>query len=416
MTTADDITRLFRRFNASVEFTDSPSGFFGFLRDLFDKLAKEEEVASRRDGVDGLDYPSFGHKDDDHEDIKIFYAVWSGFATRKTFSWRDKYRASNAEERRMRRLIEKENKRFREEGVREFSDAVRSLVAFVKKRDPRYKANAQSEEERQNALREAAKAQAARQRAANLAKMDEEVLPEWAQRREPDDDVEISDDESEEEHFECMACRKTFKSDKQFEAHEKSKKHIKTVQALKRKLQKEGHDFDLDESDTGTPVELEEPIAGSVFSEVNGEASIDSSTVRISHEQLASSMDKVNIEETNIMDDMDDDANDSDDSSLVDVQVEESVKSDDIESLPSAPAEHPDSPPKPTPKVGKAAQKRAKKATQAAGPGAEGTEHKCASCNASFPSRSRLFQHIKDHGHAAPVPVAKGKASGKKKK
>jgi len=212
------------KFNGRVRFDDTPDGFFGFLRDAFGRLAKEEEVAADWEGMDIPDYPSFGHKDDTHDDVvKSFYQGWAGFSTTKTFAWKDLYRLSDAADRRIKRLMEKENKKAREDGVREFNEAVRALIAFVRRRDPRYTPTVHTDAERQKTLREASAAQAARARAANAAKMDDAV-PEWAKTRETEDDVEISDEESEDEQFECVACHKTFKSEKQFEAHERSKK------------------------------------------------------------------------------------------------------------------------------------------------------------------------------------------------
>lgn len=240
LTTADDITRLISSFNGKVEFTDAPSGFFGFLHETFTQLAREETHAAMDQDLDPVDYPSFGHKDDKHEDVvKTFYAYWTGFSSKKSFSWKDKYSMRGVTDRWTRRRIEQENKKFRAEGKAEFNEAVRALVAFVRKRDPRFKPNTQSEQERQNALREATAAQAQRMRAANQAKMDQEVLPEWAKAREPDELEESEQEESEEEHFECVACRKTYKSEKQWEAHEKSKKHLKAVESLRRQLEKE---------------------------------------------------------------------------------------------------------------------------------------------------------------------------------
>ena len=69
------------------------------------------------------------------------------------------------------------------------------------------------------------------------------------------------------------------------------------------------------------------------------------------------------------------------------------------------------------PKMVKAAQKRAKKAAAVAAT-VEASEDKfnCASCNAGFPSKTRLFQHIKDFGHAAPKEVGGGQSKGKKGK
>src|SRR5438034_2398411 len=189
MTTVDDLVKLFIKFGPRMAFSDSPSGFFGGLRETFDQLAREEALACRWEGLERIDYPSFGNRDDEHDDIRPFYMVWAGFATKKSFSWKDAYRYSEAPDRRVRRLMEKENKRLRDEAIREFNDTVRSLVAFVKKRDPRCKPNAQSDADRQKSLRDAAAAQAARSRAANEAKLQDHVVPDWAQSHELGDEL-----------------------------------------------------------------------------------------------------------------------------------------------------------------------------------------------------------------------------------
>ena len=67
ITTADDLARMVRKFNTNVKFDDSPNGFFGFVRETFEHLAKEEEVAANWENVDAPDYPPFGHKDDAYE-------------------------------------------------------------------------------------------------------------------------------------------------------------------------------------------------------------------------------------------------------------------------------------------------------------------------------------------------------------
>src|SRR5436190_12432814 len=160
-----------------MAFSDSPSGIFGGLRETFDQLAREEALACQWEGLEPIDYPSFGKRDDEYDDIRPFYMAWTGFSTRKSFSWKDAYRYSEAPDRRVRRLMEKENKRLRDEAIRDFNDTVRSLVAFAKKRDPRYKANAQSEADRQRSLRDVAAAQASRSRAANEARLRNHIVP-----------------------------------------------------------------------------------------------------------------------------------------------------------------------------------------------------------------------------------------------
>lgn len=249
LTSAGDIISLISKFNSSVPFTDSPNGFYGILRETFATLADEERSACDWEGKEVKSYPDFGKASDSYEEsAKQFYRVWMGFSTDKTFAWKDVYRTSDAPDRATRRLIEKENKRFRNEGIQEFNDAVRSLVAFVRKRDPRYIPNSQSEEDRQKILRDAVAAQAARSRAANQAKLQDHVLPSWAQSKDSNEDefTESESEQSEVEHIECVVCDKIFKSEKQYETHEKSKKHIKAVQQIQREMRKENQRLGLD--------------------------------------------------------------------------------------------------------------------------------------------------------------------------
>lgn len=219
---------------------------------MFEDLTKEEDAACNWEGLDPIDYPDFGTAESSYDHVvKPFYVAWASFSTRKSFSWKDVHNYADAPDRRVRRLMEKENKRLRDEGIREFNDAVRSLVGFVRKRDPRYIPNTQSEADRQQALRDAAAAQAARSRAMREAKLNEHVQPAWAQTRYAEEEGTFSDSEaSEEEVVECVTCNKIFKSEKQYEVHEKSKKHIKAVRELTRLMRKENKLFHLD-----TPVD-----------------------------------------------------------------------------------------------------------------------------------------------------------------
>ncbi|KAI9652455.1 MAG: hypothetical protein M1831_006798 [Alyxoria varia] len=462
MTSADDITRLFRRFNGTVEFTDAPSGFFGFLRDTFAQLAQEERIAAQREGVALPDYPSFGHADNTHETVaKPFYAAWTSFSTQKSFAWRDRYRMSDAEDRRMRRAMEKENKRFRAEATAEFNETVRALVAFVRKRDPRYVRNNQTEEERQRTLREVAAARAARQKRANEERMEVGTVPEWVGARDErggvggDGDIkaksadEVADEmesESEEEHFECVACRKTFKSEKQFEAHERSKKHVKAVGALRRQLQKEGKSLYLDDEDTLVDGEQEDGSMNEEHDRTNDKDRFlesthddDDFTTPQNHDREKQNDTQHATSSTHLNKDDEQDYDDSSNSSTN--SLADRISTLDLQTSPTAStppptipqSTDPDSaqpdPPHslPTSKhMGKAAQKRAKRAVAAdtsanttssnSGSGATGGDFKCAGCGAGFPSKSRMFKHVNDFGHAAPAGTVGGGGGGGKKK
>ncbi|PNY29589.1 DnaJ subfamily C member 21 [Tolypocladium capitatum] len=250
LTTTEEILSLMRKFNVAVPFDDEPTGFFGIARETFEHLALEEEAAAEFEDRGCPDYPTFGSSSSSYDAVvKLFYAAWAGFSTNKSFSWKDKYRLSDAPDRRVRRLMDKENKKSRDDAAREFNDAVRFLVSFVRKRDPRYLPNNQTEAERQKSLRDAAAAQAARSRAANQEKMASYHVPDWAGSRDHDTREHAfsePDEESEIELLECVVCNKTFKSVKQLEAHERSKKHVKTIQQLRRQMRKEGADLELD--------------------------------------------------------------------------------------------------------------------------------------------------------------------------
>lgn len=453
ITTADDLARMVRKFNSNVEFTDSPSGFFGFVRETFEQLAKEEEAAANWDGGELYDYPSFGHKDDKYDDVvKRFYSAWSSFATVKSFAWKDKWKLSEAPDRWYRRRMEKENKDLRQEGVKEFNEAVRSFVAFVRKRDPRYVPSTQSEAERQKILRDAAASQAARARAANQAKMSSKI-PEWTKAREPEELEESEEEEVEQEVFECVACNKTFKSEKSWEAHERSKKHQKAMYALQKKMRKDNAHLDLGDDNISSGVatpdtvdEEEQEILDDVAAEVEDHAARngdkdgqdvedDAADGLIDSEGDEQVDDTAHSKDTSAPDgdaESDDgsETSDSDYASAQTIQarlqstnlgtpattMSEAGEGDGDEDKPVA--ELDDDPQPAKPKVGKAAQKRAKKAAAAAAatPDESANAHKCATCQADFPSKTQLFQHIKDFNHAALKPASGGGGKAKKGK
>ncbi|KAJ4013219.1 hypothetical protein NW752_006494 [Fusarium irregulare] len=421
LTSAEEIMSLIRKFNAAVPFDDEPTGFYGICRETFEHLALEEEVAADNDDLDVRDYPTFGSSDDDYDNVvKPFYTVWAGFSTVKSFSWKDKYRLSDAPDRRVRRLMEKENKKMRDDAIREFNDAVNFLVGFVRKRDPRYIPNSQTHDERQASLRNAAAAQAARSRAANQERMASFEVPEWAQTRSDDNgaegDFSESEEESEVEILECVVCNKNFKSEKQLEAHEKSKKHIKAVQQLRRQMKREGAELQLDEIsspshkaagkvDQNEDVEHDkstQDAASTKTSPVNEAAPpAENASYESTPADSADASDDTDYAPRDVVEEriasankfeLEDNLNNEDDlsASVQDLSVDEPAQGK---------------------KVGKAKAKRDKKAAAAK------TQHEatpvCGVCGELFTSRTKMFAHIRDEGHAELKPVTGG---GKKKK
>jgi DnaJ homolog subfamily A member 5 len=156
------------------------------------------------------------------------------FSIKNKFSWEDAYKCGEAYDRQTRRFVEKKNRRLRDDGVREFNDAVKSVVRFVRRRDLRYRGNFQSED-RRKILRDAAAAQAVRSRAANQAKIGPQAMPALAQVADVEEEILFSEQElSDKDLYECIACKKIFKSENQYEAHERNKKHINAIRDLRR--------------------------------------------------------------------------------------------------------------------------------------------------------------------------------------
>jgi DnaJ family protein A protein 5 len=399
LTTAAELAAFLGTFQArrgagagNVDGGAMPPEFYKEIGALFGRLA-DEEVAAARAESDGAppDYPAFGTAESGYEaHVRGFYAAWAGFATAKTFFWADRYRTADAEDRRMRRAIEKENKKLRDEAVREFNDAVRALVAFVRRRDPRYTPNRANAEERQKMMRDVARQQAERSRRKNAEKEEGQALPEWA-RGGGDEGADEWGEGSEDEDevvYECVACDKTFKSERQAEAHERSKKHLAALKKLQWEMRMDDEALELNVG-SGEP----------------GEAEGGRGPLADNEDELADAVGDVSLADEDGSSEAD---ADSDDDTAVDTATIPGTSTVDDESTSQAQE----------PKVGKAAQKRARKAAAAASQkAAEEMAYRCAQCNAAFPSRTRLFQHIGDFGHAAAKTVAnggKGKRKGKR--
>ena len=134
--------------------------------------------------------------------------------------------------------MDDENKKARKSAKKEYNDIVRQLAAFVKKRDRRI-AKHQAEEAERKA-----------QKQAELDERRKREKEERLQRARQYDDTAfvqegVLEEESEEEEEEvreswyCVACNKNFRSAKQLNNHEKSKKHIQRAAALRKMLEED---------------------------------------------------------------------------------------------------------------------------------------------------------------------------------
>ncbi|BGP03892.1 J protein JJJ1 [Rhodotorula toruloides] len=250
-------------------FDDSPTGFFNTFATLFSLLAADETSWSSPHL-----YPGFGTSStNDVADIRAFYSAWTNFSTEKDFAWKDVYKMEEEMPRWQRREIEKENQRARQAAKREYNEAVRNLVMFVRRRDPRWTsttsaARAAAEAEIRASLAASARARAA-EREANAAayeaqdwqrggKGEEEVLRMWEEKSEVGSEDE-EDGEEVDEVVWCEACERGYRSGGAWENHERSRKHVKNVERLIREMQFE--DAELGLNGTAPASDIDEPAS-----------------------------------------------------------------------------------------------------------------------------------------------------------
>lgn len=279
--------------------------------------------------------PAFGRSDASPESVVAFYRHWQSFATNLDFAWADIWNTASAPDRRTRRAAEEENKKARRRARREYAESVEALVLFVKKRDPRYASAVDAMGKRESAKAAEAKARRDAEKTRRYERLKELVVDdddgeEEEEDSEDDDDAANNDGddagapaglaeagepaaESEQQrsvHFAedtappaetkkkkkkkpvliddddadaapaaastelwCEACRKWFKSEGAMTSHVRSKKHLQAVEALRRRLEKEGLlddddvDVDVNEADqegrevpSAPPEEAEEAV------------------------------------------------------------------------------------------------------------------------------------------------------------
>lgn len=250
----DNSINLMKYFSASVYcgYGDDEQGFYAVYANAFRIITEEDkEFADDKD----LEVPEFGTSTSDYEEVvQAFYAYWQSYSTLKSYVWLEKYNIREAPNRRVQRLMEKDNKKIRDAAKKERNEEVRALVKFVRKRDKRVKAYLEilkEKDEERKRITEQKRAEALREREkmfeeykeeswASLSGLEEDLVQmnvhldsEFGR----DDDITDSQsDEEEVEHFYCVACDKAFKTEKALVNHEKSRKHKEKVAAFKREM------------------------------------------------------------------------------------------------------------------------------------------------------------------------------------
>ncbi|CAE6512485.1 unnamed protein product [Rhizoctonia solani] len=426
------VPQLFHFFDATLvtSMDDSKYGFFTIYRGLFDRLSAEEATWSSLNGV-SIEYPAFGDantpwvsptkkKGDDTLYASMFYRAWTSFATAKDFSWHDAWNTAEAPDRRIRRLMERDNKKARDDAKKEYNETVRTLALFLRKRDPRFKAY----KEAQAQATTTAPKTGGGQGSPIAAKF---VEQEWQRSRNNADDhtdLERGLAEGGGDEYECVVCSKSFQSEAAWLSHERSKKHMKEVEKLKREMKEE--DVELGLGDEQNEIGSEEPPtpvdgnnAGSLPSD-HEELNAPSAPTKKSKKKKKKARGVIaHPDPTEPEVPVDEVVK-----PMQDLGVEDDKSDEEVDDGEDADQKDGDKPglTKREKRRAKEAAKKAREAEASSSP----QPQVCNVCAESFESRTKLFAHIEATGHqlAAPEKGAnpqnkksganKGKSKGKR--
>ncbi|KAJ7475665.1 hypothetical protein FB451DRAFT_1397073 [Mycena latifolia] len=414
------VRHLSRFFDSSIwsGFGDGENSFFTVYRSLFARLQAEEALIS------DADYPSFGYSawtwapaTKATDGARTFYAAWTNFATAKDFAWTDQWNLTEAPDRRVRRLMEKDNKKAREDARREYNDTIRSLAKFLRKRDPRYKTHlAQAQTPASGSATPIGTAPPKTAPRAEYVEQEWQKVDELRQH----DDLEWAAAEGDDpEEWECVVCGKSFWSEAAWDSHERSKKHLKEVERLKKEMLEDDAEFGLaaeqeaEADDTipdvpGSPTESQEDPSVSLAP--GEEITINSAPRR------EPSPPPLSDEERN-------DATARPSGKKKKVKKTDNMLSEPLtktermaRNLADAEVERPDAegdqPPAPT----KRDLRKARQAKKAETGEAPGKQLRCNVCTETFATKNALFDHIKSTGHARAEPADEPPDRGKKGK
>jgi DnaJ family protein A protein 5 len=95
----------------------------------------EEEEQEEEVGTKHKDAPMFGDAMATKEEVFAFYKYWESFTTIKQFAYVDPYDPRQAPNRRIKRLIENDNKKERQKERGRFNEKLHELVLHVKAKD-----------------------------------------------------------------------------------------------------------------------------------------------------------------------------------------------------------------------------------------------------------------------------------------
>lgn len=464
---ADESLDVYPYFTAACYsgFGDDEQGFYTVYAHVFDQLATEDiEFMESIEEYEMI--PKFGRSTSEYDTIVgPFYAYWQSYCTKKSYTWLCPHNVSEIRDRRILREVEKETKKIAQKARKERNDAIRALVAFVRRRDKRVQEYKKLLEERavQNRIKQqqhrlaqfkknkqgAEEMQKQHQLTAFSTSGHEEQLRKMEQAYGSDSDSKYYDDGNEEEAEEneedevditdegrvgnagsdmenyfvddlyCVACNKSFKNILSYENHEPSKKHRENIVRLRRETQNEDKQLEQDDVES-RGYAADEDAHGDAAADEEVEENLHSAKEKLSKKAKKSRNKKsVLVQSVETANDVIDEV----EKPLADVSIgnisdndrddwngdssKKGKKSKQKKSNPSKAAAA-----TATETEGYSAHqksnKRSKKSTKgertATVADVADTSNTCVTCHSTFQSKNKLFTHLKSTRHGVYIP------------
>lgn len=400
---------------------DDENGFYCTYGKVFEQIGKEDyEYMDNKEQMHSI--PQFGNSLSDYEEVVApFYDYWMSYSTKKPYVWLDPHNIKEATNRKIYKLIEKENEKIRQKAKKERNEEVRNLVAFVRKRDKRVQAYVKKLEEKKIENREKQKKITTQKRLERIKQLNESSEQgEWMKfdnvmseleeierklTAQFGDDISESDDDTDTEelnHLYCIACNKIFKTPKAFKNHESSKKHRENVQNIKHAMTVDDIGSGLTHSVTQT--NEEQLYASDSNKSVENNQEIENSDTKVK---------KKNKKPKNVIEVIEHNSDVEINNGLVE---NDSDKDQDL------------NPSKKQKRKRKRNKQGKKDEIEMQDDGVKDKEvlmhensqeldkdHSCAKCKQHFPSKNKLFEHLKKTGHSCYLNAGNSEKGRKNK-
>ncbi|XP_046406512.1 dnaJ homolog subfamily C member 21-like [Ischnura elegans] len=432
----DDSINLFPYYSSSCYqgYGDDDKGFYAVYREVFHQIYAEDVDFDPEEKPDES-VPTFGKSDSSYEEVvHPFYAYWENYCTTKTYVWLDEFDVREAPNRRVMRLMEKENKKLREKAKKQRNEEIRQLVRFVRKRDKRLEEhrknlaekaaeNAKKVEMNRRRQLEERKREIAEAKEADWVKMhnierelqeiESHLADEFGDHTTEEDIDEEDGNSSASNHLYCVACNKMFKNENSFANHESSKKHKENVAALNLTV-----DCDIKDDDLNGLEEEDEILNSEEEEKPSKIEEVKSSSKKKKSKKVLKPIDDSLSNGCSPHLDLDSSEGESFKKSAEQSKKKSRRRNSKVESVDTeviaqqnddSKCEEAEQFPKPISRPEKMPETRKKKVqsdnqNKSAKDSSKDLKNTCAVCNSSFTSKNKLFNHLKSTGHSVYIP------------